>query len=143
MSTRSYDPAQVILNVNGVDASGFADGTFIKVERNVDAFSLVVGADGEATRVKSHNRSGRFTFTLQQSSPFNDYLSSLASADETSSTGVAPILVKENGGKTLAQASKAWVVKKSAVEFGKESGTREWIMETGDMALDVGGSAAL
>ena len=45
MATRSYDPAQVIINVGGRDVVGFADGTFVKVERNVDAFSLVVGAE--------------------------------------------------------------------------------------------------
>jgi hypothetical protein len=143
MSTRSYDPAQVIVNVGGRDVVGFADGTFVKIERNVDAFSLVVGADGESTRVKSQNKSGRFTFTLQQSSPSNDYLSSVATQDELTSQGVVPSLVKEVGGATIAQASKSWIVKKSAVEFGKEAGNREWIVETGDLALEVGGTASL
>ena len=140
---REYNPANIILNVKGRDIVGFADGTFVKAERNVDAMSLVVGADGEATRVKSLNRSGKLTFTLQQSSPSNDMLSSLATADELSSSGVAPVLMKEVGGATIAQSSKAWVVKKAPVEFGKEAGNREWVLETHDLALEVGGTTEL
>lgn len=142
-STRQYDPSQIIINVNGSDISGFADGTFVHVERNVDAFSLVVGADGEVTRVKSQNKSGRITLTLQQSSPANDILSALADADELTNGGVVKTLVKDSQGTTIAQASKSWIVKKAATEFGKESGNREWMIETGVLTYTVGGENAL
>ena len=140
--TRTYDPALVIINVDGRDISGFADGTFVGMERNNDAFTLTVGADGENTRAKSNDRSGRFTFTLQQSSPSNDILSEIASQDERANGGVVPVRVADKSGTTLGQAEKAWVVKKPATTFAKETENREWILETGELLLDVGGNVA-
>ena len=139
--TRTYDPGQVDLNVGGRDITGYADGTFIDVERNVDQTTLVVGADGESTVALSQNRSGKFTITLQQSSPSNDYLNSLCNALEARSGGFVPVLVKDNNGTTLAAAKKAWVVKRAKASFGKDVENREWILESGNLALDIGGSA--
>jgi len=139
----SYSPDKVVVNVGGRDISGFADETFVKVERNSEAFTLVVGSDGEATRVKSLNRSGKITITLQQSALSNDYLSSLATQDELTSDAVVPSLVKEVTGLTIAQASKSWVVKKAPIEYGTQSGNREWVLETHDLAIDVAGTATL
>lgn len=137
---KTYDPGQVVVNVGGRDITGFADGTFVKVERNADAFSLTIGADGEATRVKSRNRSGRFTFTLQQSSPSNDILTAVANKDEVTNTGVVPVMVKDANGTTLASAAKAWSVKKASAEFGKDASSREWIFETHQLDLTIGGN---
>ena len=55
--------------------SGFADGTFLTVDRDDDQWAKVTGADGTSTRIKSNNRSGNMTLTLKQSSPSNDVLS--------------------------------------------------------------------
>lgn len=141
--THTYDPAQIILNFGGRDISGFAKGTFVKIMRNEDAFKLTVGADGENTRSKSNNKSGRFIFTLIQGSLSNDYLSSLATADELSNGGVVAGLVKDALGTTIAQAAKCWSVKKPDSEFADEAGNREWIFETGNMDYTVGGNAVI
>jgi hypothetical protein len=138
--TRTYDPAQINLIVGQNVVSGFADGTFVKVERNVDQAALQVGADGESTLALSQNRSGRFTFTLQQSSPLNDVFSALSDALENRSGGFQPVMVKDNNGTTLAHAEKAWCVKRASTGFGKDPETREWIFETGNLDLTVGGS---
>ena len=138
-TTRSYDPGQVDFNVGGRDVSGYADGTFIDVQRNVDQATLIVGSDGESTVALSQNRSGRFICTLQQSSPLNDYFSSLAEALENRSGGFVPITVKDNNGTTLASGKKCWVVKRAKTTFAKDPENREWIFETGNLALTVGG----
>lgn len=142
MINRTYDPAQVIVNVDGRDISGYADGTFVNVARNADAFTLTVGADGESTRAKSNNKSGRFTFTLQQSSPSNDILDEIATSDELNNTGAVAVLVSDKSGTTIAQAQVAWVVKKPDSGFAKETENREWILETGNLEYTVGGNAA-
>jgi len=143
MKTRGYDPALVILTVDGVDISGFADGTFVNVSRNVDAFELSVGADGESTRAKSNNRSGKFAFTLQQTSPSNDYLNSLANSDEQSNQGVVPVQVKDAGGNSLHSAEKAWVLKKADAGYSKTTENREWVLETGNLTHNPGGNSEL
>lgn len=142
--TRQYDPAQVIVNVGGVDISGYAAGTFVEMERNVDAVTLVVGSDGESTRVRSQNRSGMFKITLQQSSPSNDVLSALATNDENGDpTAVVPVLVKDANGTTLGQAKQAWIKKKPNSPFSDSAENREWQLETGNLDYTVGGEALL
>lgn len=137
--TRQYDPGQIILNVNGADTIGFAAGTFIEVERAVDAFTTVVGSDGEITRVKSQNRMGTIKCTIQQSSPSNDFFSALANQDEQTSNAAVPILLKDANGTTLVQVKKGWVKKKSNATFADAAENREWTFETGNLDFTIGG----
>lgn len=136
----TYDPKNVSMIVGGKIAHGFADGTFIKAMRNQQAFTLKVGADGEGTRAKSNDKSGKYEITLMQSSSFNDILSAYASADELSDSGIVPILLRDNNGTTIATSLTAWVQKLPDTELAKEVGTRTWIFETDAMELFVGGN---
>ena len=140
MAAKTYDPSQVAIIVGGFQVTGFADGSFLTVERNADNFALYIGTDGEGTRAKSNNKSGRMTFTLAQSSDANAFLSALVTADELSNSGIVPVLVKDNSGTSLFSAETAWIVKHPAAEFGREIGTREWILETDSLAVFTGGN---
>ena len=142
-TVRQYDPAAVIVTIDSQDIAGFADGTFVTAARNNDIFTLTVGADGEATRAKSNDLSGRFTITLQQTSPSNDVLSALADADELSNQGVFAIQVADRSGNTLSSGERGWIVKKPDAGFGKETENREWIIETNELEHFVGGNVEL
>jgi hypothetical protein len=135
----TYDPAQIICSFLGNILIGFADGTFVKAERAEDQFMLKVGAGGESARARNRNRSGTIAFTLLATSPSNDILSAAATADELAGTGVGTVQVKDLNGLSLALAATAWVKKKPSVEFGKEVGTREWVLETNNLDIFVGG----
>jgi hypothetical protein len=138
MAVRTYDPKQVVITVGGVPMSGFADGTFLLVDRDEDAFSKVTGADGATTRVKSNNRGGSLTLTLKQSSPSNDVLSSFANLDELSNAGVVPILVRDLSGNSVYFSATGWIRKYPSSEFGKELNNREWVLDLADMDVFVG-----
>lgn len=142
MQTKTYSPDLVLAIFGPNRIQGFADGTFVKVERNEDSFKVLVGADGEVTRTRSLNRSGRVTFTLLQTSESNLYLAALVAADELTSngTGVLPLMIKDRNGNSLHAASEAWVLKPAAGEYGKEVGTREWVIECGDLKTFEGGN---
>lgn len=140
MAVKTYDPKQIILIVGGNQMSGFADGTFITVERIEDAFSMQVGVDGEGTRSKSNNRSGRVTFSLMQSSDSNQVLSALALADDVSNAGAVPLMVKDNNGDSLYIAETAWIKKVADSPFAREAGPREWVMETDVLVANVAGN---
>lgn len=139
--TRKHDPALVNLQVGSMTGTAYAEGTFIEVEREVDAASKTVGADGEVTLVVSNNTSGTIKATFQQASPMNDYLSSLADALERKdfATAIIPVTMKDTNGTTLASAKQAWVKKKAKTEFDAASKDREWIIETGYLNYTVGG----
>ena len=57
----TYDPSSVVASFAGVPLGGFADGTFIGVERNNDSFTLMVGAGGEAARARSRSKASAAT----------------------------------------------------------------------------------
>ena len=139
---KDYDPNEVSLIIGSHIAGGFADGTFLTVARNNDLFTLAVGASGEAARSKSNDRSGRFTLTLMQSSETNDILNGFAAADERGNAGKFPVLVKDNNGNAIYEATEAWVVKKPDSGYAKEIENREWIIETGELIHETGGIPA-
>lgn len=141
MALKNYDPKQITTIVGGKIISGFADGTFVKAERNEQAFNLKVGVDGEGTRAKNNNRSGKFTITLMQSSSSNDVLSAFALADEFSGGGAVPVLLRDALGTTLCTALTAWVQKIADPENAKEVSTRTWVLETDEMLMFVGGNS--
>ena len=138
----TYDPAQVTIIFAGIPISGKGEATFLGAERNEDAWALQVGADGEATRAKSNNRSGRVTITLIQSSLANDALSAIANVDERTpgGDGIGPLLIKDLSGRTLIAAESAWIVKQAPVEFAREASEREWMIETDNLEIFVGGN---
>lgn len=140
MAVLVYDPSSVSIVFAGTIITGYDDGTFVSIERNNDMWAIKVGADGIGTRAKSSDKSGRVTITLMASSPANDKLSAMAVADELSGAGVAPLLVRDGSGRTVASALSAWVVKMPQVEFSKEPSNRAWTLETDSLTLYVGGS---
>lgn len=138
---KTYDPKQYSLIVGGHIVGGFADGTFLTVARNNDTWALTMGADGEGARAKSNDKSGTFVFTLLQTSNSNSVLSGFHTADELSNGGQVPVLVKDNNGDTVLEATTAWVRKPADVELGKEITAREWTVETDNLSMLVGGNA--
>jgi hypothetical protein len=138
-TTKTYDPTKICAVVGGALLSGFADGSMIKCERNEDAFKTTVGADGQVVRNKSANRSGKITFTLLQSSQSNAVLSGIALADQATSAGIVPIVIKDNNGTTLWTAAEAWVQKAPGGSFEKEAKEREWVFECADLEYFEGG----
>jgi hypothetical protein len=141
MPVRTYDPKQVLVLVGGVPMSGFADGTFVEVERTSDTFTKVSGADGIISRAKTNDRSGTIKLTLAQTSPSNDVITGFAVADELANAGVIPVLVKDNSGRSTFVSAFAWVKKPSTAPHGKEITNREWSFDCADLDMFVGGNA--
>lgn len=137
---KTYNPKRVQVAIGSHIASGYADGTFIAIDRSVDQFQVVVGADGEAARAASADKSGTITVTVLQTSLTNDFLSSALLADENTNLNTFPILIKDINGRTLVQCAEAWVKKYATVEFGKEVVGREWVLETGELLIAEGGN---
>jgi hypothetical protein len=136
----TYDPKQFSLIVGGKIITGFADGEYITVERNEQAYNLKVGVDGEGTRAKSNNKSGKVTIVLMQSSRSNDDLSAYAQLDESSNKGVVPVLGRDGSGRTAFGAATAWIQKFAPAPFAKEVGTRTWVLETNELDVFIGGN---
>jgi hypothetical protein len=136
---QNYDPKRVVVTFKGVRLTGYMSGTFVSAERETQSFSKVVGAGGDVVRVRSRNRSGTATVTLQASSPSNDVLSGFLLEDELLGTGTGPLMVKDLNGTTILEAPEAWIQKPPDVEFGDDESSREWMFDCDELIEYVGG----
>ena len=138
---KTYDFKQVSCIVGASIITGFAEGDdAIAIEILSEAFTLVVGADGEATRSKSNNKSARITLKLQKSSDANDILNGYYQSDKLSNTGVFSFLVKDNNGRELHVAQQCYIEKAPNANYGASSGDREWVLVTNDLDSTFGGN---
>lgn len=138
----NYDGALVTFVWGNIVATGLADGSWVTVERDEDAFSLYIGTDGSGTRARSNNRAGTITVRLAQSSATNDAYSAQHALAEngTPGAGVYPAMLRDNSGRTLVQAQNAWIQKLPSAEFGREATEREWVFRTEKLEMLVGGN---
>lgn len=140
MSVKTLDPKEISIIVGAHIVKGYADGTFVQVERDEDAFSFAGGADGLGTRVKNANRSGTITITLQQTSESNEFLSAQAIADQETGRGELPVFIKDSSGKDLHFAETAWIQKMPSASYSKEVENREWVLRTDNLEMFLGGN---
>lgn len=129
---KTYDPNLYTLVLAGIPipTKGYADGEFIKVERDEDAFTAVVGTDGDVVRAKNHNKMAKVSFTVMQTADINAILATLALIDENSDTGagVGPFLMKDRGGSTVYAAPESWIEKAPEPTLDKTVTSRTWII---------------
>lgn len=136
----TYAPNRVSVVVGGKLLSGFGEDTFVKVMRDADAYTRVMGVDGVGSRARNNDRSGTIEITLHATAPSNSILQAFATADEQGDTGAVPVIVRDNNGATLATAVTAWVKKLPDVEYGKSVGERVWTLETDNLQLAITGN---
>jgi hypothetical protein len=137
-----YDPDQVVIDFGGVRLLGYADGEYITVEQMADAFSSVVGSDGEVARSKSNDRRAKVTVKLIQTSLSNAYLSGLllADLDAPNGAGVAPFLMQDLQGTTLVSGSQCWITKYPDNSMDRTAKAREWVFEIANATRVEGGN---
>lgn len=139
----TYDPKQVILTIGGVPISGYADETFISIKRsNGAAFTKKRGADGSVERVNRNSYDFTVEITLQQTSNSNLVLDGFLGVDMASNSGVMPITVTDLSGASVFVAASAWVSEDPQLDFGTDTTSRKWVIETGPAVATVGGNVA-
>ena len=131
---KTYLADRVIINFNGVNLTGYADGEFCVVSPNAEAWTKTSGADGEKVRSRSNDFSHTVDINLLQSSKSNDYLSGVAEVDRLTGLGKGPLLITDLSGSTLHFWPEAWIQQNADSAFGKEAGERSWTFDTGDIA---------
>lgn len=136
-----YDPSLVVVVFRGITINGFAEGTFIKVERAEDLWTSKSGAQGDVVRVRNRNKMGSATIELLAESPANELLSAAYDLDEKDGTGSGDFMVKDlNSQKTLANAPVAWIKKIPALERATEGGKVTWVLDMAALKTFLAGS---
>lgn len=135
MTSKTYNPKLVVASFAGVILSGYADGQFIGVEKNADAMSLKMGADGESAVAVSADESGKVTVTVLNTSDTNDYLTTCANARTR-----GPLQIKDLSGRMLVNADDAWLTKLAPINKSKEVESNAWVFESGNLAVGNNGN---
>lgn len=139
MAFNNYDPQKVTLSFAGIIVTGFAADTFISIERTEDSFSMDVGSQGDVTRVRSRDRTGSVTFTLQAGATVNQLLSSQQQLDELTGAGTGPMQMKDLNGTTLCTAAISWLRRPANVERASGPSNNEWVLDCETLTMNVGG----
>ena len=135
----TQSPDRIIASWNNINITGYADDTFIEIERDEDGFTFMTGALGDTTRVRSLNRSGKVTFTLMALAPVNDLLADAAQEDEDTGEGYGPLQIVDLNGTMLVSAANAWISKRPKIERAREATTVQWVLQCADLVVFEGG----
>jgi Protein of unknown function (DUF3277) len=143
--TRKYAPDDVAIVVGTQPVTGVKSGTFVEVDRAVDTAELDVGSDGEVTLIISPNQSGTMKITVQQSSPINDYLTTLFQALQAKqlSNAVVAFTLNDKNGNTICSAQQSVVKKPAKVTFADKTEGWEWTLLTGYLSIAPGSQASV
>lgn len=141
MALSTYSPKDVTITLGGLHAvTGYADGTFVKITKDIKPFAKVRAMDGEISRQHFDDAGYQVELTIMQSSSTNNILSMMHNIDTLTHMGKAPLFIKDNRGQTSFLAGSAWIEKIPDVTFGNELNTRTWVFGCSDVALTVGGN---
>ncbi len=124
--TFSFKNVNVIFGIEEIQ--GFADGDdAVKIEGNIEAFTLVVGAKGDATRTQSNDDSVTVTIKLLQTSTSAAVLQTLHTLDKETGAGVLPMIItdKETGESYTIPFS--WINKQPTITRGQNQNPWEFI----------------
>lgn len=134
----TYDPKKVIIQVDGEEVYGFAEGTMVSVERNEELFNNQIGTKGEVARAVNRNKTALITVTLQHVSPF------VAKIKEWAAQDIAPVItfgVIDPASYDDLLVAQCWLQKDSTHEWGNEVGNREYQFFAVNLQDDLGTGA--
>lgn len=142
MTTRIYDANQVQVSFAGVPVQGYADGDFLSITKESDAFSSAAGTLGDVARSKTNDRRATIEIILMQTSPTNDLFSAIHAGDINSpgGAGVGSFLVVDLNGTSLYASGNCWIKRSPDPTFGRESGDRTWLLECDVLQDFTGGN---
>lgn len=126
--------------------TGFADGSFVTMERLVPTSEPYQGAgDNGFGRVKRRITGMTTTITLHQYSPSNTVLQQLqlADANDPGNTWVFNCMIKDPSGQTVASTSSAIIAAPPTAAFSTTTETRDWQIYMFGSDLFIGGNMLL
>lgn len=137
---RQFDPSRVRMRVLGIELTGFAQKK-VSIKQKTDTWKLVTGCEGETTRVKSLDTSGTITVTLQQTSPSNQFLSTLYFLDRQLAVPV-PVWIYYEGdsfGESIFGLStkiislQTWIKKLPDINYSNKLDETVWEFESDNL----------
>lgn len=141
MALSTYSPSDVTITIAGMHSvTGYTDGTFVRITKDMKPFSKTRAMDGEMSRMYFDDAGYKVELTLMQSSSSNNILSMIYNIDTVTHMGKFPLFIKDGRGQTNFLAATAWIEQIPDVEFGVEMSERRWVFGCSDVVLTIGGN---
>lgn len=122
--------------------AGYADGEFVTIKYDSNAFNDVVGTDGEVSRSRSNDRRATVEVKLMQTSDSNDLLAALAVTDRTLSNGagIGALMIRDQQGRAVYTASECWIMKEPDISVDRTPTERVWQIRVANLISFTGGN---
>lgn len=124
--------------------TGFADGTFISMDRLVPTSEPYqgVGTSNSFGRVKRSISAMNVTITLHQYSPSNTVLQALQNADASTSGNewIFSCTMRDTSGQTVVSSTNAIIAAPPTATFSTTTETRDWNIYMFGSDLFIGGN---
>lgn len=141
MSIFNYCPDEVnVLLAGFINISGFVDGTFVDISKDVVPFSSVRTADGTVARMYNNDQTYTITLTLHCGSSSNDLLTKLWQLDEITQKGKFPLLIKDFSGSDLFFSTTTWIEGVPTISKSNGIDSRIWVLRSSQAVINVGGN---
>ncbi len=138
---RNYNPKDINITIAGIHSvSGYVDGTFVKITKDVTPYKTMRAMDGEIVRLAQEDSTYTMELTVAQSSSTNSILTALWNVDTTFNIGKFPVLLKDANGQTSFFSGIAWVEQAPDVTFGTGIEPRTWRLRCTYASLIIGGA---
>lgn len=141
MSLATYSPEDITILLAGIyPLTGYIDGTFISITKDLAPFESARTSDGRVARKHNNDQSYTIILTLQSTSQDNDVLTKLGQIDETFFRGKFPLLVKDQVGSSLFFSTTTWIEGVPTMDFGTEVTPRVWTLRSSQALVNFGGN---
>lgn len=141
----NYSPESMVIVLSKGDfvhtITGYADGTFLTIDRITPASELYVGADLSTGRVKRRNKASTITLTLMQHAASNAVMQALQRADEDDDIGnewVFAITIKDLSGTGVWSSNQAFIATNPSTTFSTTTETRDWVIQAVSLSANIG-----
>lgn len=151
MATYNYSPRgnSLVINAAGPGlgthvVKGFAKGSMISIEEAEDQVSVESSGDGEVVTFNHNpNPTGKLTITLDEKSPSNAFLNTLAKRDKASEDAHVGWAFKDTHGEETAKSNFSKVTRTANIEKAMQAGTRSWTFSAADLVHNAAGGTQL
>lgn len=138
---RRYSFQDTVMVINGVEITGWDEGDdTIQVKRRVDSITDKVGAGGDMMVSISADKSGEFTFKLQQTSSSNKFLNNILMTQEAAGSVFVPVsvLFQDTYRRDMASGTVGYIKKPADMIRGATGQSQEWVVVVERLDLAFG-----
>ena len=127
----TYNPKKISIACGNHIVTGYAEDSFVSIEAATDGVTKKVGCDGEVVRSISPDESYQIHVVLLPYSPSYKWFLNRYKMDLNDGNGDFPVTVKDVLGMNVFTTDAAWVTKLPTVQYGREKGNYEVILDCG------------